>query len=214
MKLFLLQARYGAPFFLAFSPAWNRPQRKKLNNFRVTALTSLAPAFLCDGSIRHSLPACGSFDNEADVGDLSEHFSGAELACHCCGGLRIETALIDALELLRSLAGKQIIVHDAFRCPAHNQEVGGVTDSEHTRGLAADISILGFSLQQMYELALQVPAFRNGGIGAYDTGFLHVDVRAHQARWARLRGQYVGIHQLVTAPETLLAKAKSSSEQA
>jgi len=140
------------------------------------------------------------------LGDLSEHFSKAELACHCCGTLKIEAALLDALELLRSLVGKPVVVHDAYRCPMHNQKVGGVNDSEHTRGMAADVSIPGLSLQQMFELALQVPAFLNGGIGVYDGAFLHLDVRPHPARWARVCGQYVGIQHLVTVPPNLLAK--------
>ena len=132
------------------------------------------------------------------MGDLSAHFSKAELACHCCGQLKVEGALIDALEQLRALAGKEIIIHDGYRCPGHNEQSGGVIDSEHIRGMAADIAIHGLTLQQMYELALQVPGFLNGGIGAYDGGFLHVDVRDHCARWARVRGQYVGIQQLVS----------------
>jgi len=148
------------------------------------------------------------------MGDLSEHFSKSELACRCCGQLKIESSLLAALEQLRSLAGKEILVHDAYRCTAHNQEVGGVTDSEHTRGMAADISIPGLSLQQMYELALQVPAFLHGGVGVYDGGFLHVDIRLHQARWVRVRGQYVGIQHLVTQPATLLAKVQTGSQPA
>jgi len=148
------------------------------------------------------------------MGDLSEHFSKSELACHCCGQLKIESGLLAALEQLRTLAGKEIIVHDGYRCVAHNQEAGRVTDSEHTRGLAADIAIPGLSLQQMYELALQVPTFLDGGIGVYDGGFLHVDIRPHQARWARVRGQYVGIHVLVTPPATLLAKVQTGSQPA
>ncbi len=143
------------------------------------------------------------------MGDLSAHFSKSEFACHCCGQMKIDNALIVALEQLRALAGKPIVVHDGYRCPAHNLEAGGVSDSEHTRGMAADISIPGLALQQMYELALQVPTFFNGGIGAYDGSFLHVDVRMHSARWARVRGQYVGIKSLVTTPPTLLAKIQS-----
>lgn len=125
------------------------------------------------------------------MGDLSAHFSKAEFACRCCGELKIDQGLIDALEQLRSLAGTEILIHDGYRCPPHNQEVGGVTDSEHTRGLAADVGVPGLSLQHMYELALQIPTFAEGGIGVYDGGFLHLDVRSHAARWARVRGQYV-----------------------
>ncbi|MGA9356037.1 MAG: D-Ala-D-Ala carboxypeptidase family metallohydrolase [Terriglobales bacterium] len=146
------------------------------------------------------------------MGDLSEHFSKAELACHCCGQLKIETGLIEALEQLRTLAGKEVIVHDGYRCPAHNQQVGGVTDSQHTQGMAADIDIPGLSLQQMYDLALQVPTFLNGGIGVYDGGFVHLDIRTHQARWARVAGQYVALSRLVTPPITLLAKVQTGSQ--
>ena len=145
------------------------------------------------------------------MGDLSPHFSKSELACRCCGQLKIESSLVDALEHLRALAGKPIVVHDGYRCHEHNQQVGGVHDSEHTRGMAADISISGLSLQQMYELALQVPAFLGGGIGVYDGSFLHVDVRTHQARWARVHGEYVAIEKLVTTPTNLVARSASGS---
>ena len=150
------------------------------------------------------------------AGDLSEHFSRAEFACHCCGQLKVDNALIPALEQLRALATqlageeKPIIVHDAYRCSAHNQQVGGVPNSEHTLGLAADISIPGLPMQQMYELALQIPTFFNGGIGVYDSDFLHVDTRARQARWARVSGKYVAIHALVTTPPALLARLQSN----
>jgi peptidase M15-like protein len=146
------------------------------------------------------------------MGDLSAHFSKAELACRCCGELQIDQKLIDALEQLRGLVGTEILIHDGYRCTAHNQDVGGVTDSEHTRGLAADVGIPGLSLQQMYEMALQIPTFVGGGIGVYDGGFLHLDVRPYAARWARVRGQYVGIEHLVKPPLTLLAKVQSSSQ--
>jgi Peptidase M15 len=146
------------------------------------------------------------------LGDLSAHFSKSEFACHCCGELKIDNALIVALEHLRALAAKPIVVHDGYRCPAHNQEAGGVSGSEHTRGMAADISIPGLSLQQMYELALQIPTFFKGGIGAYDGCFLHLDVRMHSARWARVRGQYVGIQSLVITPATLLAKIQGAPQ--
>jgi len=145
------------------------------------------------------------------MGDLSPHFSKAEFACRCCGEMKLEKRLIDALEELRRLAGKAIVVHDGYRCAAHNEDVGGVHNSEHTRGMAADVVISGLSLQQMYELALLVPDLTEGGIGVYDSGFLHVDVRPHPSRWARVRGQYVGIQHLVREP-MLLAKLQTSSQ--
>jgi Peptidase M15 len=168
-------------------------------------LTSIRDNFIITGDDKRTLWGTA-------MGDLSAHFSKAELACHCCGQLKIEQGLIDALEQLRSLAGQEVRIHDGYRCHAHNQEVGGVTDSEHTRGQAADVGIPGLSLQQMYELALQIPTFAEGGIGVYDGGFLHLDIRPYAARWARVRGQYVGIQHLVKQPLTLLAKVQPSSQ--
>jgi uncharacterized protein YcbK (DUF882 family) len=110
---------------------------------------------------------------------------------------------VEGLEILRTLAGLPLIVHAGYRCEEHNREVGGVPHSEHTRGLAADIDLPGLSLQRMYELALAVPQFADGGIGVYDGGFLHVDVRNHRARWARVNGHYVGIEELVRQPSLL-----------
>jgi uncharacterized protein YcbK (DUF882 family) len=146
------------------------------------------------------------------MGDLSAHFSRSELQCRCCGRLQIDPRLLDGLEKLRALAaGAPVLVHAGYRCPEHNAAVGGVPHSEHTLGLAADIAVPGLSLQHMYELALQVPEFVQGGIGVYDGGFLHVDVREHRARWARVSGRYVGIGALVREPE-LLAKREQSND--
>src|SRR4030095_6288831 len=142
------------------------------------------------------------------MSDLSEHFSKSEFSCRCCGHLVVSGRLIMALEHLRELAGRPVKVHCGYRCAMHNRETGGVTGSEHTRGTAADIEIPGLSLQKMYEFALAVPEFASGGIGAYDGNFLHVDVRGHAARWARVRGQYVGIQHLVRDP---LLMARSAS---
>ena len=137
------------------------------------------------------------------MGNLSAHFSRAELQCRCCGQLKIDSRLLDGLEALRGLAGVPIVVHAGYRCARHNADVGGVPRSEHTLGLAADIHLPGMSLQRMYELASSIPQFAEGGIGVYDGDFLHVDVRGHRARWARVRGRYVGVDILVREPQLL-----------
>jgi uncharacterized protein YcbK (DUF882 family) len=144
------------------------------------------------------------------MGDLSPHFSRKEFECRCCGRLVLDHNLLDGLEALRTLAGAPVVINAGYRCPQHNQEVGGVPNSEHTRGLAADIRLPGLSLQRMYELALEVPQFARGGVGAYDSDFLHVDVRGQRARWARVHGKYVGIQQLVREPQLLAEKASET----
>jgi len=126
---------------------------------------------------------------------LTAHFQDSEIECHCgepsCTKLppmgQIQP-LLDALEALRAITGP-IVVNDAYRCPAHNQAVGGVPNSTHTLGLAADIYMPGFSVQKMYDASEKVAGFDAGGIGAYSgkddsTPRVHVDVRPNgPARW-------------------------------
>jgi uncharacterized protein YcbK (DUF882 family) len=133
------------------------------------------------------------------MGDLSPHFSTSEMQCKCgCGKCLLDPALIPALEALHALGPEAIFVDDGYRCEAHNAAVGGVPHSEHPKGEAADVRIGSLSLQEQYDRAKQVPAFANGGIGVYSENFLHVDVRAGKARWARKNGVYIGLGALVT----------------
>jgi uncharacterized protein YcbK (DUF882 family) len=110
------------------------------------------------------------------MGDLSKHFSRAEFECRCgCGFASVSPKLIEALEMLRELTRKQIKVNSGCRCINHNKEVGGEKDSKHLLGQAADIKIMGMSPLQVFIMAEQVPAFKQGGRGVYDT-FTHLDI--------------------------------------
>ena len=128
------------------------------------------------------------------MGDLSKNFSRHEFACRCCDRIEINQRLVDALQELRDLAGLPIRVTSGYRCPEHNRAIGGAPRSQHLLGTAADISVRGMTSAEMYRLAEDVEAFRNGGIGVYpDKGFIHVDVRDGRARWGQLDGKYVAL---------------------
>lgn len=127
------------------------------------------------------------------MGDLSLHFDTKEFTCSDCGTAQVSTVLVDALEKLRALANSPIIINSGYRCPEHNSRVAGASKSQHILGQAADIRIKGKSLKEAYELALLIPEFEQGGIGLYDNGFLHVDVRGSIARWSRVKGTYTTI---------------------
>lgn len=125
---------------------------------------------------------------------LSKHFTEKELACKHCGLLHIEPRLLSALEELRELADAPIYILSGYRCVTHNSKVGGAKNSLHTAGKAVDLTIKGYSLKEMYQLADSVNAFYLGGIGIYpDEKFIHVDVRKGRARWARLKNKYVSL---------------------
>lgn len=46
----------------------------------------------------------------------------------------------EVLEPARERLGKPIVVNSGFRCPVHNAAVGGVTNSQHMKGEAVDIT--------------------------------------------------------------------------
>jgi len=51
----------------------------------------------------------------------------------------IAAELMGALQAVRDRYGGPVRVTSGRRCPSHNRDVGGVSNSYHTRGLAADI---------------------------------------------------------------------------
>lgn len=127
------------------------------------------------------------------------HFAESELACKHCGVDGCTDELKRALDQLRELTNQPILVHDAFRCTVHNANVSLVAKSQHPEGTAADFTIHGLTLQEMYDATKKVPAFFAGGIGVYDKGFIHGDVRTNgPARWAFVGKKEVAASVLVT----------------
>lgn len=47
--------------------------------------------------------------------------------------------LAEYLDVIREKVGKPIIISSGFRCPVLNKAVGGVSNSQHQKGLAADL---------------------------------------------------------------------------
>ena len=45
----------------------------------------------------------------------------------------------EVLDPAREALGKPIVVNSGYRCPKHNAEVGGVKNSQHMKGEAADV---------------------------------------------------------------------------
>lgn len=81
-------------------------------------------------------------------------------------------ALALKLEVIRdALGGKPIKINSGFRTPEHNAEVGGVGNSQHLRGCAADIEVVGMTPHEV-QAALKYWA---GGLGSYST-WTHVDI--------------------------------------
>ena len=76
-----------------------------------------------------------------------KHFRKEEFLCRCgkCemsaeAEANIVALVENVLDPAREKFGKPIIVNSGYRCPKHNAAVGGVANSQHTRGEAADIT--------------------------------------------------------------------------
>ena len=83
-------------------------------------------------------------------GGSSTHFKKAEFKCECSGrfcngypGGNTSAKLLGILESLRSYYGKPITVTSGQRCPTYNRQIGGISNSAHIYGKAADIYIPG-----------------------------------------------------------------------
>jgi zinc D-Ala-D-Ala carboxypeptidase len=87
---------------------------------------------------------------------LSEHFSLEEMTFSQTAKMRrIDntaspdivvnlTNLCVVLEKVRALLKHPVIINSGYRCPLLNEAVGGVKNSAHTNGLAADIECTDF----------------------------------------------------------------------
>lgn len=78
----------------------------------------------------------------------SAHFAQHEFGCPCgkCNGYpagNTSAKLLGILESLRSYYGKPITVTSGQRCPTYNRQIGGISNSAHIYGKAADIYIPG-----------------------------------------------------------------------
>jgi len=112
---------------------------------------------------------------------LSPHFTEDEFACPCCGMILVDPELVRRLERLRHMVGgKPIHINSGYRCTKHNNDVGGVSNSQHLFGRAADIVIYGLSPRKVLYSAADAGF---DGIGLYST-FTHVDVRGYKVRWS------------------------------
>jgi len=112
---------------------------------------------------------------------ISKNFVLSEFECHCCGRVMLDSILLKKLQELRNKINSEIYIISGYRCEKHNASVGGVKNSQHLRGKAADIHARNYPLGNLLEAAENIGF---GGIGTYLTkGFLHLDVRKGRARW-------------------------------
>lgn len=122
-----------------------------------------------------------------DCWDDIKYFKRSEFKCTCngkyCNGFPVEPdeKLVRILDKVRAKYGKAFSPNSAIRCAKRNAEVGGVSNSQHLYGIAADISVPGVAPKTVAAY-LETLLPNTGGIGIYSWG-VHVDTRKTKSRW-------------------------------
>ena len=123
---------------------------------------------------------------------LTKNFTRHEFECKCgCGFDRVNAKLVRALQKIRDAFGKPIYISSGCRCPVHNKAVGGVWNSQHTLGRAADIYWHG-DICELYNLVYDM--YERGELPDIhfmklykSNNFMHIDVRKEKANFPRVR---------------------------
>lgn len=125
--------------------------------------------------------------NTGTFWDEIKYFKKPEFACKCgkyCNGypVEIDMNMVKIADEIRNRIGKPIQINSGIRCKTHNANVGGVSNSQHLYGNAADLGCpSGCTPEQMASIAEEIMG-DTGGIGIYQWG-IHIDTRSTKSRW-------------------------------
>lgn len=124
------------------------------------------------------------------MGDLRKNFDKDEFKCKHCGVYKdMDDSLLDGLQLLRDKYG-YVHVNSGYRCASHPIESKKKTPGEHEKARAADIIVGKLSPMETLIAVLQIPQFKNGGIGIYPgKSLIHIDTKpGGKRRWSYING--------------------------
>ncbi len=105
-------------------------------------------------------------------GRCSQHFAFRAFRSPGSGWIKLDRALARALETYRAALGEPVAVRSGYRDPAWNAGHGGLPDSQHLQGRAADVEP-AMTVEQVRALR----AFSGIGVDAATGLVRHLDVR-------------------------------------
>jgi uncharacterized protein YcbK (DUF882 family) len=102
----------------------------------------------------------------------------------------MDPLLISVLQIIRDHVKLPIVVNSGYRCPEHNKRVGGVDNSQHIFGKAADIYVEGWSNEQLLNVIRALTVAKKIYVGyAYiiknSNRAVHIDVRIPESNTVR-----------------------------
>lgn len=133
-------------------------------------------------------PIADKMSATADWWKDIRYFTRAEFKCKCggryCNGYpaEIDMSMVKIADKIREKIGKPIAINSGLRCKTHNANVGGVSNSQHLYGNAADLGCpTGCTPEQMASIAEEIMG-DTGEIGIYSWG-IHVGVNCKYSRF-------------------------------
>ncbi|WP_221584010.1 D-Ala-D-Ala carboxypeptidase family metallohydrolase [Microbacterium sp. G2-8] len=122
-------------------------------------------------------------------------FTGSDVASRAQVKANVRHLMYKLEALRRKLGNQPVRINSAFRSTAINRSVGGVGDSQHLYGRAADISVTNRSVSTVIEKARTCGfpgIIRYSGHTHVDTGFWFRQLSAQEA--SRQQGQSAVAH--------------------
>lgn len=108
------------------------------------------------------------------------YFTRDEFRCKCggkyCNGFPAEPqeGMVRAIDNVREHFGKAFTPNSGVRCPTHNANVGGVSNSRHLYGKAVDFRVPGKTAAQVLDYLSTLPGL--GYCYAIDADNVHMDI--------------------------------------
>lgn len=141
---------------------------------------------------------------------LNAYFKVREFACHDGSDtVLIDDALVQLLGYIRTYFGKPVTINSGYRTVAYNKKVGGVSNSQHTLGKAADIVVQDVPPRAVASYLESL--FPLHGIGLYPS-FVHVDTRGKKSYWVNSGSSVVMSFHLGDLYKQYDAKKKEEEE--
>lgn len=109
-----------------------------------------------------------------------KYFTREEFRCKCggkyCNGFPAEPqeGMVRAIDNVREHFGKAFTPNSGVRCPTHNANVGGASNSRHLYGKAVDFHVPGKTAAQVLAYLATLPGL--GYCYAIDADNVHMDI--------------------------------------
>lgn len=106
---------------------------------------------------------------------ISKNFKLKEFQSSDTKTVKLDSKLLERLQLLREYIEKPIHITSGYRTPEHNKKVNGHPKSRHMKGKAADIRVYGLTVTflqgicKIYDFDKVIPY--------HDKDFIHLQVK-------------------------------------